>query len=75
MGGLTHITFHPTLVFSMLDEMLDAFDQGFTRKFTTRKNVVLELTAHSFSFFFRFKSFIYEITSANKSNTTKRRFY
>ena len=21
-------TFHPTLVFSMLDEMLDAFDQG-----------------------------------------------
>ena len=30
MGGQTHPTFHPTLVFSMLDEMLDAFDQGFT---------------------------------------------
>ena len=26
MGGQTHPTFHPTLVFSMLDEMLDAFD-------------------------------------------------
>ena len=25
-----HPTFHPTLVFSMLDEMLDVFDQGFT---------------------------------------------
>ena len=30
MGGQTDPTFHPTLVFSMLDEMLDAFDQGFT---------------------------------------------
>ena len=28
MGGQTHPTFHPTLVFSMLNEMLDAFDQG-----------------------------------------------
>ena len=28
MGGQTHPTFHPTLVFSMLDEMLDAFDRG-----------------------------------------------
>ena len=28
MGGQTHPTFHRTLVFSMLDEMLDAFDQG-----------------------------------------------
>ena len=31
MGGQTHPTFHPTLVFSMLDEMLDAFDQGFSQ--------------------------------------------
>ena len=29
MNGQTHPTFHPTLAFSMLDEMLDAFDQGF----------------------------------------------
>ena len=28
MGGQAHPTFHPTLVFSMLDEILDAFDQG-----------------------------------------------
>ena len=28
MGGQTHPTFHPTLVFSMLDELLDAFDRG-----------------------------------------------
>ena len=28
MDGQTHPTFHPTLVFSMLDEMLDAFDRG-----------------------------------------------
>ena len=30
MGGQAHPKFHPTLVFSMLDEMLDAFDQGLT---------------------------------------------
>ena len=35
MGGQTHPTFHPTLVFSMLDEMLDAFDQGFTGVLST----------------------------------------
>ena len=29
MGAQTHPTFHPTLVFSLLDEMLDAFDRGF----------------------------------------------
>ena len=37
MGGQTDPTFHPTLVLSMLDEMLDAFDQGFTWFWKTRK--------------------------------------
>ena len=32
MSGQTHPTFHPTLAFSMLDEMLDAFYQGFSIK-------------------------------------------
>ena len=29
MDGQTHPTFHPTSVFSMLDETLDAFERGF----------------------------------------------
>ena len=31
MSGQMHLTFHPTLVSSMLDEMLDALDQGLRR--------------------------------------------
>ena len=30
MGGQTHPTFHPKFTFSMLDEILDAFDRGFS---------------------------------------------
>ena len=30
MGGQTHPTFHPILVFSMLEELFDAIDQAFT---------------------------------------------
>ena len=39
MGGQTHPTFHPTLVFSMLDEMLDAFDQGLSHTLSVHQSI------------------------------------
>ena len=39
MGCQTHPTIPPTLVFSMLDEMLNAFDRGFTRDLENMVNI------------------------------------
>ena len=57
MCGQTHPTFHPTFVFSMLEEMLDAFDQGVRfqlatiRKLRNASKIANEISKNLFSFY------------------------